>query len=128
MALAITVAAVAWRGSGEEQPAEEQPGAAAQAAPAVTPVAAPTSGSEQRPAAQLVTSRRVWMRVSVDGAKTIEREVAENTTIPLQATSQIVVRAGDAGAVRVVIAGKDLGPLGPDGQVRTRAYPVGSTR
>jgi hypothetical protein len=127
-ALAITVGLIAWRGRSAERPIEDRPDAAVQAAPAVTPVPAPTSGSEQRPAAQLVTSRRVWMRVAVDGATTIEREVAENTTIPLQATSQIVVRAGDAGAVRVVIAGKDLGPLGPDGQVRTRAYAVGPTR
>jgi hypothetical protein len=128
VALAITIAFVAWRGRSGERTVEDQPSAPVQTAPALTPAPAPTSGSEQRPAAQLVTSRRVWMRVSVDGATTIEREVAENTTIPLQATSQIVVRAGDAGAVRVVIGGKDLGPLGPDGQVRTRAYPVEQTR
>ena len=129
-ALAITVPLIVWLGRSGEQPGEDHQDAPVQAAPAVTPTPAPapTSGSEQRPAAQLVTSRRVWMRVAVDGATTIEREIAENTTIPLQATSQIVVRAGDAGAVRVVIAGKDLGPLGPDGQVRTRAYPVGPTR
>jgi hypothetical protein len=38
--------------------------------------------------------------------------------------SQIVIRAGDAGAVRVSIAGKDQGAFGPAGQAATRTFTV----
>ena len=61
------------------------------------PPAAATSGTETPPSAEISTIRRVWMRVTVDGARVVEREVAEGTTIPLSAGSQIVIRAGDAG-------------------------------
>jgi len=76
----------------------------------------------QPPAAEIVTSRRVWLRVVVDGARVVEREVAEDTRIPVQAGSQLVLRAGDAGAVRVSIAGKDQGVLGGTAQVVTRTF------
>jgi hypothetical protein len=63
------------------------------------------------------------MRVTVDGERVVEREVPEGTKIPLNG-SQIVIRAGDAGAVRVSIAGKDQGVFGPAGQVATRTFTV----
>ena len=75
------------------------------------------------PQAEVTTIRRVWMRVTVDGERVVEREVAEGTKIPLNG-SQIVIRAGDAGAVRVSIAGKDQGVFGPAGQVATRTFTV----
>ena len=62
------------------------------------------------------------MRVLVDGVKTIERELPANARVPLAATSQIVIRAGDAGAVRVAIGGVDQGPLGPAGQIATKSF------
>ena len=70
------------------------------------------------------TVRKVWVRVMVDGQKVIERELPADTHIPLTPTSQVVVRAGDAGAVRVSIAGKDQGPVGRDGEVATKAFTV----
>ena len=73
--------------------------------------------------AEVTTIRRVWMRVTVDGERVVEREVAEGTKIPLNG-SQIVIRAGDAGAVRVSIAGKDQGVFGPAGQAATRTFTV----
>ena len=68
--------------------------------------------------------RKVWVRVLVDGQKVIERELPADARIPLTPISQIVVRAGDAGAVRVTIAGKDQGPVGRDGEVATRAFTI----
>ena len=94
------------------------------AAPAPAPPAAATSGTETPPSAEISTIRQVWLRVTVDGERVMEREVAEGTRIPLNAGSQIVIRAGDAGAVRVSIAGKDQGPLGPAGQPATRTFKV----
>lgn len=97
--------------------AEPAPSAARPAQrPAPTPPAVPPAR------VQLTTTRLVWVRVTADGVKTVERELPPGTTIPIDADESIVVRAGDAGAVRMVIDGKDQGPLGPDGVVRTRAF------
>jgi cytoskeleton protein RodZ len=112
-------------GSGEESaPPEAAAVSSAPPAPSSAPAAPPaaTSGTQTPPpAAEVATTRRVWMRVTVDGQRVVEREVPEGTRIPLTG-SQIVIRAGDAGAVRVSIAGKDQGALGPAGQVATRTF------
>ena len=86
--------------------------------PAPAPVATPP------PRAEIVTSRQVWIRVMVDGQKVLERELPPNTRIPLNPAAQFVVRAGDAGALKVAIDGKDQGPFGVDGRVATKAFAV----
>ena len=93
------------------------PAAAPAAAPTPTP-AAPSSGSE------IVAERRVWMRVTVDGARVLEREVPAGTRIPLKAEKTIVIRTGDAGAVRLSIRGGPGALLGREGEVVTRAFTV----
>jgi hypothetical protein len=45
--------------------------------------------------------------------------------VPLKAAKTIVIRTGDAGAVRLSIAGQDQGILGRDGEVVTRTFTVG---
>jgi len=86
--------------------------------PAPAPVATPP------PRAEIVTSRQVWIRVTVDGQKVMERELPPDTRIPLNPAAQFVVRAGDAGAVKVTIDGKDQGPFGVDGRAATKAFAV----
>jgi hypothetical protein len=93
-------------------------------APAPTP---PPPAPVEIPAAELTTIRAVWVRVSVDGEVTIERELPANARIPLTASRQIDIRVGDAGALRVSIAGKDQGQLGGDGQVVTRRFPIAAS-
>lgn len=115
----------ALRGNGDEtaptdQVAAEPPAAAPQ--PAAQPAPPPVDIPPQR--AEISTLRQVWIRVMVDGQKVIERELPPNTHIPLNPVSRFVVRAGDAGAVRVAIEGKDQGPVGADGQVATKAFTV----
>jgi hypothetical protein len=123
------LAAFLWpRGGSEEEtvPTESTAAPSAPAAPAPAPAApaAATSGTQGPPAAaEVSTSRSVWMRVTVDGQRVVEREVPAGTRIPLKG-SQIVIRAGDAGAVRVSIAGKDQGEFGPAGQPATRTFSV----
>ena len=95
----------------------------APAVPAPAPPAAATSRTEIPPPAEVTTIRPVWIRVTVDGERVVEREVAEGTKIPLNG-SRIVIRAGDAGAVRVSIAGKDQGVFGPAGEPATRTFTV----
>jgi hypothetical protein len=65
----------------------------------------------------------VWVRVVVDGKREVERELEANARIPL-AGRTIVIRTGDAGAVRVEINGQDRGLLGRDGEVVTRTFTV----
>ena len=111
--------------SPEEAAPTDAPSASAEPAPAPATSSAATSGTRTPPppAAEIATSRRVWLRVTVDGQRVFEREVPEGTRIPLTG-SQIVIRAGDAGAVRVSIAGKDQGVFGPAGQAATRTFTV----
>ena len=72
----------------------------------------------------IATDRKVWMRVIVDGAKLLEREVPAGTTIPIKADKTIVIRTGDAGAVRLSIRGGPPTPLGREGVVVTRSFTV----
>jgi hypothetical protein len=127
-----------WRSRPSESPGEGEPPAAStsdaarapQPAPGSTPTPAPAAAapavpSQPRvPKAELTTVRRVWVRVLVDGERAIERELDANTRVPLNPKERMVIRTGDAGALRVSIDGKDQGPLGRDGEVVTRAFPL----
>ena len=109
--------------SGTTATAPTQPRAAAPAAevtPAPTPTPPPAPAAPIQ--AELTTVRRVWVRVTVDGEKQIERELDANARIPVAAQRSVVVRAGDASALRIVVNGKDQGPLGREGEVRTWTY------
>ena len=120
-------AILAWRvrapGSSSVPPAAGNPPAVQAPAPAAQSAANPQAAAAGTGLqAELTTLRPVWVRVVVDGEKRIERELAAGQKIPLSARETIVVRAGDAGALRVTVAGKDQGPLGPDGAVATRTF------
>jgi hypothetical protein len=86
--------------------------------------AAPPVVEAPAPPGEIVTSRRVWVRVLVNGSRTVERELAAGVRVPLPASSEVVIRTGDAGALRVLIGGKDQGTLGRDGIVVTRTFTV----
>ena len=132
----VLAAAIGWslwpRGaapsSGPGAPAAPAPAATAPAAvptpppqappPATPAVAAPAAV----PSAEVITTRTVWLRVIVDGERVLERQLPADTRVPLTAQKTIVIRTGDAGAVRVSIAGQDQGPIGKDGQVVNRSF------
>jgi hypothetical protein len=132
--LVVLVLVVSWLWSrSSATPAEGQAPAAAPAAQTPAPASAPAAApAEPTPVAStgparalnlvLMTSRPVWTRVTVDDRKVIERELPGSQTIPLGADRAIVIRAGDAGAIRVVVDGKDLGVLGRDGQIASRSF------
>jgi Domain of unknown function (DUF4115) len=92
--------------------------------------AAPERASPPVPAGnlrvELRTLRPVWARAFVDGRKAFERELPAGHRVPLHATRVIIVRAGDAGAIRLVVDGKDQGPLGPNGSPVTRLLTASS--
>ena len=64
------------------------------------------------------------MRVIADGEKVLEREVPAGTRIPVKAEKTIVIRTGDAGAVRLAIRGGQSTLLGREGEVVTRSFTV----
>jgi cytoskeleton protein RodZ len=67
---------------------------------------------------QLTTDRAVWMRVIVDGQKILEREVPAGQHLTYTPAGSIVIRAGDAGGVRVKIGS------GPEEVLGRNAFPV----
>ena len=86
--------------------------------PSQPPAGTPTNASE------LTTIRPVWLRVVADGKVLLERQLPANARLPLAAQKTIVIRAGDAGAVRLRLRGQDQGPLGEAGEVVTRRFDV----
>jgi cytoskeleton protein RodZ len=114
-----------WMQRDPESSSAPSPGAASPAIPSETPgppAAARVTASPFE--SELATSRAVWVRVLADGERVIERELPANARVPVKAKKTIVIRAGDAGAVRLSIGGRDQGVLGPDGEVATRTFSV----
>jgi hypothetical protein len=113
----------AWRGAPSEQLTAAAPATPARsdALPSAgTPAAfEPIPGMLQ---GELAALRRVWIRATVDGARVLERELQPNERVTLRPARTVVVRAGDGGAVRIVIDGRDRGPLGANGIALTRTF------
>jgi hypothetical protein len=102
------------------------PASAPATAPPSTPKPVASTGVPRALTVVLMTSRPVWTRVIVDDRKVIERELPGSQTIPLGADRAIAIRAGDAGAIRLVVDGKDIGVMGRDGQIGSRAFTAGA--
>jgi hypothetical protein len=98
------------------------PGVPRASRPAGPAAPAPTAGPPRALNLELITIRPVWTRVIVDDRRVIYRLLAADERIPLGADRAIAVRAGDAGALRLIVEGKDLGVLGRDGQVFERVF------
>jgi cytoskeleton protein RodZ len=81
--------------------------------PAAAPAAAVTPARPIR--VTLATIRPVWLRVTVDGVRALEREVPAGETLSFDGDRAVLVRSGDAGGVRASMNGVDRGPLGKDG-------------
>jgi HAMP domain-containing protein len=119
-----------WRSSSPETSSSPSTGAATTAsapqattpAPTATPAPAPTATRTHALEGELNIQRRVWVRAIVDGQKTVERELPPGTRVPLQADRAIVIRVGDAGALRMTLNGVDRGPLGKDAEIVTRTF------
>lgn len=91
---------------------------------ASAPTAGQTSPAPQPRALRLELSaaRPVWIRVTVDGRRSIEREVAAGFRATIDADRAVAIRAGDAGALSVGVNGARAVPLGRTGQVATRIF------
>ena len=67
----------------------------------------------------LTALRASWVGTTLDGGQRMERLLAMNETILLRATSEAILRVGDATAVSVLINNQPTRPLGSTGQVVT---------
>jgi len=137
-AAAVIIGALVFTRSWRQGPAGEQPAAppAARSAPQPSATGSPSAAAgaprgQLPPAArrpleiELTTVRPVWMRVIVDGERRVEREVPAGQRLTFGADRAIVLRAGDGGGVRLSVGGRDLGPLGRDGQIAVRTLTPG---
>jgi hypothetical protein len=120
-----------WRGqpsASSEPPPPTVPTATAPAQ-ANAPAPSPTAGAVPRALnIELITLRPVWMRVTIDDRRVLGREIPAEQRLPFSADRSIVIRAGDAGAVRLMVNGRDQGLLGRNGWPATRtlnAQPTG---
>jgi cytoskeleton protein RodZ len=99
--------AVATSAAVTSPPTDEQ--TAAQAGPSVAP----------RLTVAFSVSRRCWISATVDGAKQVERILQEGDKRSLAISHDLVLTAGDAGAVAMTINGVAAKPLGRPGEVVT---------
>jgi len=95
----------------------------------VAPAGAGIAGASSQLAplrVEIVTERPVWIRAVADEVRRFERLVPENQRIRIDARTFVLLRIGDAGAVRLVVNGVDRGIQGRDGQVITRRFDAGA--
>ena len=107
-------------------------------APALTPVVG-TTGVAPAPAAAPLTndpppaaapapanpltlviraSRACWVTATVDGQRVVYQLLPAGSERSLTGSREILLRAGDAGALRLTVNGRDAGAFGQSGEVR----------
>ena len=101
-------------------PAVPPPAPAASEPPALAAASAPAAPAREDGLVLTVTARRAcWIGSTLDGGQRLEKMLAANETIMLRATSEAVLRIGDASAISVLINNQPTRPLGATGQVVT---------
>lgn len=86
--------------------------------PAAAPPAGPPAVTPNRIALVLRADRESWVTASADGERVLYQILAAGSEHTLEATREIVLRAGDAGALRLTLNGRDVGAFGGSGEVR----------
>ncbi len=94
-------------------------------APLVSPVAAANSTpANPVPGApnvhvELTANDSCWARITVDGKMLFAGTLAAGDTKTLDASSEVTIRAGNAGAIGLKLNGNAVPALGPAGQIRS---------
>jgi cytoskeletal protein RodZ len=98
-------------------PAVEKPESRARAVAAASPAPPPAPATGVH---VLVTAREdCWARITVDGKVLFADILKAGEKRDLNGMSLVNIRAGNAGGLAINLNGKDVPPLGPEGQVRT---------
>ncbi|MDQ0203019.1 helix-turn-helix domain-containing protein [Pectinatus haikarae] len=71
---------------------------------------------------EAVFNNKCWVEVKVDGKTVLEKTVDQGSTFKWDGKQEIQVILGNAGAVKIMINGKDAGSLGADGAVVTKKF------
>jgi cytoskeletal protein RodZ len=66
----------------------------------------------------LHADRNCWVTAHADGTRVVYRLLPAGAEETVRASREVRVRAGDAGALRIVVNGRDRGPFGANGEVR----------
>lgn len=70
----------------------------------------------------VVAQGRSWVRATADGTLVFEGIVAAGASKTFEGTEQIDIAIGNAGAMRLIVNGVDLGPPGSAGQVYRASF------
>lgn len=88
---------------------------------ASSPVAAASTASAAPPRVLMIEALdSSWVHVTIDGAETKEALLKPSEKVRWEGREKFVLTVGNAGGVRVLLDGQDLGPLGPTGRVIKR--------
>lgn len=135
----LALTALAWSRGGEDVRSQAslsatppQPAAAPEAPLNPRPVG--TAGDIAPPASEpldllLAADADCWVSANADGRRVLYELMRAGAERRLAAAREIVVRVGNAGALRVTVNGNEAGPLGEPGEVRTARFtPHGGPR
>ena len=119
VAALLVIAVVAGRREDRPMPRVASP----PASPSPSPPTVAGERAEPRPRAVIlevrVTERASWIQVVRDGEVLLKKTLEPGTERTFRDRRRLDLVVGDAGAVRVTLNGKRIGPLGDDGQVFT---------
>lgn len=107
------------------EPTRPEP-ASTSASPAAPIVGAPAASPAATDLIMVVVSavRPCWVSATVDGTTAIQRQLRAGERLTLEVRRELVLTAGDAGALTLTLNGQNTRPLGKDGEiVTTRVNP-----
>jgi len=99
------------------QPAKDVPQAVPSAVPPPSVVAVPAAGESLK--IELSARRPVWVSATVDGQKAISRLLQVGDKEVVDVKRELMLTAGDASAVRMIVNGAEARSLGKNGEVIT---------
>jgi cytoskeletal protein RodZ len=106
------------------QPAASRPTPSVQTAPAEPPAVVPApvepvvSAPESGLSVQIEAKERTWVEVTSNGKVLFSGILEPSQTKKLAGVERARLVVGNAGGLQITSNGKDLGPIGPSGQVR----------
>lgn len=71
---------------------------------------------------QLAAVERTWLSIVADGRQIFNGELSASETKALEGHESARIRTGNAGGLNITFNGKDIGILGPRGQIRTVVF------
>ena len=107
-------------------PAAPTESAQAESAPTATLQAAPSSASlrENQRNLVIIALAECWVHSTADNMDTRQFSLRKGDTFVLTFSKKLVLRLGNAGGVKIRLDGRDLGPPGEVGQVKTLTFPA----